>query len=180
MVVHRASRPATIHQLETKPAQEFQLALDLVTPRLSPKLRRLVLAETQPDGQNAGHRWRFFMTGVQQHRELMRYLARCNRRTSALALWGSVPQFMDWETGEITATRSELAEDAGISQKLVSEIMGEWVKVGLMGRFRDRHTGRYRYLLNPNFGTHNASAPDRQADQGTWPRQLTLIDGDAA
>lgn len=120
------------------------------------------------------------MTGVDQHRELMRYLARCNRRTAAIALWGSVPQFMDWETGEILASRSELAEDAGITQKLVSEIFGDWVKIGLMGRFRDRHTGRYRYLLNPNFGTHQPKAPDREMNQKSWPSQLTLIEGGMA
>jgi hypothetical protein len=74
----------------------------------------------------------------------------------AMRLWAKIIGLLDKETGEILASRAELAELVGTHPDEVSRIMGELVKMNAVIRERRPANGPVKYFLNPRVGTHLA------------------------
>lgn len=89
---------------------------------------------------------------------------------AATRLWVKIFQHLRHDTAEITISRSDLANEIGISPRDVSRIMSELATINAILRERD---GRgVRYLLNPHVGTMLQGAQRDVAQRYAGPLQL--------
>lgn len=97
--------------------------------------------------------WTFVMISPAQNANVVRWLdANSSRPRVALRLWAQLFTHMRMDTGEITATRKDLAEAAGCSPNHLSNILSEMVRCGALIRHMDGREARF--LMNPHVGTH--------------------------
>lgn len=118
-------------------------------------LERVISRATKAKG-----RWSFVLLNPTRNRTVVKHL----RSSSALPgvaveLWAECLARMDTQTGEITASRDELAEAVGVSADDVSRIMSELVAAGAISRERIRvqgmrGQGRVRYKVSSLIATH--------------------------
>src|SRR5690348_13852712 len=141
-------------------------------PGLPDRARSEIVAAI--DRQTASERgWAFVMIGPEQHAAVVRWMHRNSRYpTLAPVLWAELFTGMRFDTGEIVLTRGELAERLGTHPSRVSAIMGELTRDGALIRHVER--GQPTYFMNPNVGTHLASAA-RDKAQAEAPR-LQLVE----
>jgi hypothetical protein len=151
------------------------------------KLRELVLAFAGLDAEAAGRlvaaidretaakwEWPFVMISPVQNafvvKELMMHSV---RPQMAARLWAQLFLYLRLDTGEILASRDELAAQVGAHPNHVSAVMGELVRMRALIR---RQEGRnVRWFLNPLVGT-GMSAAARDAAQAQAPA-LRALDG---
>lgn len=131
----------------------------LERPELRSRVReRVAKVLAVLDGETASlNRWSFVMLSPEQWGEVVERLAMLpHRRVLALRLWARCFRHLRMDTGEIMLSRSEFAQELGVSPRHVSEVMSELVKLGAVSVLRE---GRgVRYFMNPNVGTHLSGA----------------------
>ena len=100
--------------------------------------------------ETPGRRWLFVMINPEQFRFVSKAI-RCVRKAElTYAVWNTAITYVRMDTGEIVATREQMASDAGTNTDEVSRAMGELVKIGAIVRHRrGRHVV---YSVNPYVG----------------------------
>src|SRR3954451_2524266 len=99
-------------------------------PRLPERARsEIVAAIDRETASEAG--WTFVMLSPSQNRAVIRWLRQNSTRPwQAVELWVLLFEHLRRDTGEITLTRDELADELGIAPPHVSQIMTELEGVG--------------------------------------------------
>jgi hypothetical protein len=157
---HRASAAARLVQV----AREFeQLCLELGHEIPEDVHRRRVGLE-QEAAAEAGET--FVMISHAQFNAVRRHLRQHSANPHlAVDLWCELMGLLDRETGEILASRAELAELVGTHPDEVSRIMGELVRMNAIIRERRPANGPVKYFLNPRVGTHLAKSARKLAQR---------------
>lgn len=122
--------------------------------------------------ETPGRRWVFIMISPEQFRTVMRATATTRRPDLTLRVWNAAVTYVRMDTGEITASREQLASDAGTNPDEVSRAMGELTKIGAI--LRHRRGRRTVYFINPTVGW-NGGEGARQEAAKTAPA-LRLVD----
>jgi CRP-like cAMP-binding protein len=148
------------------------------------QVRQFVLALDIPEGVRAhtdnvpyrfletpGRRWLFVMINPDQFRFVSKAIRNVRKAELTFAVWNAAVTYVRMDTGEITASRDQLAEDAGTSPDEVSRAMGELTRIGAIVRHR---RGRYvAYFVNPNVGWSGGERARRGSAKDT--PQLRLV-----
>jgi hypothetical protein len=146
---HSASASARLVQL----ADEFeQLCLEL-GHEAPEDVRRYRAGLEQEAAAEAGET--FVMISHAQFNAVRRHLRQHSANPHlAVDLWCELMGLLDRKTGEILASRAELAELVGTTPQEISRMMGELADMNAITRERRPANGPVRYFLNPRVGTH--------------------------
>lgn len=112
--------------------------------------------------------WSFIMLSPKQNAAVVRWLsANSQRPQMAVQLWALCFTYMRNDTGQICRTRVELAEELGVHEKHVSEVMTELEGINAISRRRERVDGLrgpgfVRYFMNPLVAT---SLPNKEREK---------------
>ena len=165
-IVRLRSRPQKLREEVAEEARQLVLTLGMpetVTADILRAIERHVPADRP---------WSFVMLSPAQFVAVGRWVRQNSARpVQAIALWNELFGVLDGRTGEVLATRAELAELVGCHPNHVSGMMGELESVGAISRKRE--AGRVRYFLNPNVATSLAGR-ERDKAQGQAP-ELRLV-----
>jgi hypothetical protein len=122
----------------------------------------------------AGREWPFVMISPAQNAFVVAQLtAHSTRPKMAARLWAQLFVHLRLDTGEIMASREELAEGVGAHPDHVSAVMGELMQIRAVSREQDGR--RVRWFLNPLVGTGMSGAA-RDKAQAAAPR-LQVLEG---
>jgi DNA-binding transcriptional ArsR family regulator len=131
---------------------------------------RLVAAIDRCDAAYLG--WTFVMLSPEQNRDVVRWLRQnSDRPLVAHELWAELFLHLNRQTGEVMATREELAAAIGSDARSVSRIIGQLEQRGAVIKRKEGRT--VRYFLNPKVATH-LPAGRREAAQAQAP-ELRLV-----
>lgn len=125
-------------------------------------------------------KWEFVMISPKQNALVARHIRQNSARPAVcLELWALCLRDMDWDTGEVLSSRHVFAKELGVKPAVVSRLIGELVKCGVLSRsFMDdlgNRTGTVRWFVNPRIGTHLRSTVERDAAQREAP-ELRLVE----
>jgi CRP-like cAMP-binding protein len=170
---------ATITTLQTRPdrlradqADQLRLALAPLEADM-PDAVRSIRAHIDRASRTRS-KWTFIMLSPEQNAAVVNYIAaNSSRPVVAMRLWAACFTSLDYDSGQIMLTRSELAARVGETPDNVSTIMTELVKFGAISRRRDSGNGQVRYFMNPRVATHLAGK-ERDDAQAAAP-QLRLV-----
>lgn len=124
-------------------------------------------------------KWIFVMLGPKENAAVVDWLFNHSKRPlKAVMLWARLLEKLDMHTGEIRATRQELAERVGETPQNLSSMMTELTTINAIRREKDGRT--VRYFLNPAIATHIPTPATREAARTGAGPVLTLVDGGAA
>jgi hypothetical protein len=160
-------------------------------------LRKLVLALPDLPARAAGEivaaidrqmasrrKWTFVMLEPAQNAAVVDWLmAHSSQPMKAARVWAQCFTALRMDTGEITLTRDELAQRAGVPSDEISRIMGELESCGAIIRRREkipgmRGPGRAVYFMNSRVGTHlTGAARDQARDDAPLLRLVEPPDG---
>ena len=120
--------------------------------------------------------WIFVMLSPSQNANVVRWINSNSKRPhKAVELWATLLEHLRMDTGEIMATRQELAERVGMKPNDLSKTMSELASINAIRREK---TGRsVRYFLNPSIATHLPSASAREAARDGAGPLLKLMEG---
>jgi hypothetical protein len=159
---------ATIRRLRPKQhdrtAEAIQMVLDLPLP-LSPDVRGLL---TDALSSYAPEPWFYIMLNREQARAIMAEINAGPRPHAVLRTWNAALTYAAYGTGEIEATREQLATVAAVRRQDVSRALSRLVEIGALIR-----TGRGHYALNPAVAWSGTLASREQAAQRSG---LRLVD----
>jgi len=113
--------------------------------------------------------WGFVMLNPEQQRIVLKAIDSGERPLVTLKVWNAAISHIRYDTGEIMAGRTRLAEDAGITPEHVSRALVRLTEIGALLRLR-----RGRYAINPHVGW-TGSLMKRQESAKTVPA-LRLVD----
>jgi CRP-like cAMP-binding protein len=120
-------------------ADALQLTLEL-------PLSRAARAElTDALSGYAPEPWSYVMLSRQQAREILRRISAGERPGITATIWLAALSYAAYGSGEIEATRQELAKLAGTNEREVSRALSRLVDLGALVR-----TGRGRYMIHPS------------------------------
>lgn len=120
------------------------------------------------------NRWEFVMISPAQFHAVVCHLVSESRRLRlSVRLWSLIFGCLDHETGEVMASRRELAVALGCRTAEISAVMAELAVCGAVLRRREvvagvSGPGQVRYFVNPRVGTHLAGQA-RDAAQASAP-----------
>lgn len=104
--------------------------------------------------------WIFVMLSAAQNAEVIDWLQEhSNQPHKAQKVWAQLLTKLRLDTGEIMATRQQLADRVGVTPQNLSRIMTELASINAIIREKDGR--RVKYYLNPNIATHQGSASAR-------------------
>lgn len=116
--------------------------------------------------------WTFVMLSPSQNRAVVRWLRQNSRRPGvATELWAVLFEKMRMDTGEIVATRADLAAEVGCHPNHVSAVLAEMVECGAISRHQEGRT--VQFFMNPMVGTC-LTGKAREDAQAAAPR-LRLV-----
>jgi DNA-binding IclR family transcriptional regulator len=119
------------------------------------------------------------MLGPKENAAVVRWIGENSKRPQKAALlWATLLEHLRMDTGEIMATRQELADRIGVQPRGVSELMGELASINAVQR-QKRGRG-VRYFLNPTIATHLPGAQARLAARQEAGPLLRLMEGGKA
>lgn len=133
-----------------------QLVLEFPELRSYLEPRKLAALTRDTAARNG---WTFLMLSPQQNLAVVEWLhANSSRARAATRLWAHLFVHLDHDTGQIHATRDELAEAVGITPSEVSIIITELVTLGAVTRWYEpvpgmRGKGALRIAMNPLVAT---------------------------
>lgn len=164
--------------LRTRPLGEI-IDDESLSPGLRLAARRLLREGDKEVLSSRKEPFAMFFTG--EHRRLMRHLRLKSRHPILAAeLFSLCVQNMDWDTGEVSLSRQELARDLGVKPELVSRLTGELVSCNALQRkFEDAGGNRVRsvrYFVSARVATHGRTSAARDAAQAEFP-PLKLVGG---
>lgn len=148
------------------------------------QIRRLPLdAETLAKIDNAAkahaqtsENWIFVMLGPKENAAVVRWLSANSKRPhKAVQLWATLLERLRIDTGEIMATRQELADRVGMTPRDLSSTMTELASINAIRR--EKEGRNVKYFLNPNIATHMPSAAKRKTARENAGPLLTLMEG---
>ena len=120
-------------------------------------------------------KWVFIMLSAQQNTEVIRWINQNSTRPrQAGELWATVLEHLRIDTGEIMATRQELADRIGVRINILSTLMTELASINAIRREKDGR--RVKYYLNPNIATHQGNAVARAKAREEAGPLLKLMD----
>jgi len=105
-------------------------------------------------------RWLFVKISPEQFRYVTKATCKTVRPDQTLRVWNAAITYMRQDTGEILATREQLAVDANTLSRHVSTAMTALVKIGAI--VRHRRGRKVVYSINPTVGW-NGGEGSRQA-----------------
>ena len=121
--------------------------------------------------KKSNERWLFVKISQEQFRYIVQAIHNCRNVATTLSVWNILITYMHMDTGEIVATRKQIAKDAITNVNEVSRALSELSKIGAI--IRQRHGHKIAYFINPYIGW-NGSEDTRQAASKTAPK-LRLI-----
>lgn len=157
---------------QAESARQLVLQIDVGDDARREVLRALEVLAAPDSGK-----WIFIMIGPQEYAVIGDWLdVHSALPRIASRLWRHLPRFIDRDTGEILATREELAEAVRAPANDISRIMSELVAVGAISRRMVkvagmRGQGTVRYSLNPWVGSHLGQEARARA-QAVTPKPL--------
>ena len=120
-----------------------------------------------------GARSVFVMITCDQFRYVTKAIQSVRKSETTLSVWNVAITYARQDTGEILATREQLAEDAGTNADEVSRAMGELSNIGAI--LKEKRGRNVVYKVNPHVAW-NGSEGARVAACRTAPK-LQLIEG---
>jgi len=111
--------------------------------------------------ETPGPRWLFVMINPQQFRFVTKAIQGLQKPGTVLLVWTSAITYIRMDTGEIMASREQIAADAGVVPDEVSRSMGELTKIGAI--VRQRRGRRMAYFVNPNVGWNGGEGARQEA-----------------
>jgi hypothetical protein len=113
-------------------------------------------------GTAAEKGWTFVMLSPAQNLAVVRWLRENSERPGlAMTIWAELFVHMRMDTGEIVASRQQLADAVGCRPTHVSAVLNEMVKAGALIRHMDGK--RAQFLMNPRVGTCLSGAAREKA-----------------
>ena len=106
-------------------------------------------------------RWPFVRISPVQFLFVMKATSQAKRPDLTLRVWNTALAYMRWDTGEILATREQLAEDTKTNPDEVSRAMTALTKIGAI--LKTRRGNRVVYSINPNVGWNGSEGSRRSA-----------------
>ena len=97
-------------------------------------------------------RWPFVRVSPEQFRYVTGAIHSCRNVAITLSVWNTAITYMRWDTGEVLATREQLARDANTNPDEVSRAMTSLVKIGAI--IKRRRGQRVVYFVNGNIAWH--------------------------
>lgn len=120
--------------------------------------------------------WIFVMLSPAQNAEVVRWINQNSKRPhKAVELWATLLEHLRIDTGEIMASRQELAKRVGMEPRTLSETMTELASINAIRR--EKEGRQVRYFLNPGIATHIPSAAARKAAREESGPLLKLMEG---
>ena len=120
--------------------------------------------------------WIFVMISPQQNADVVDWLeANSKRPQKAIRLWSRLLTHLRMDTGEIMATRQELAERVGMEPRTLSETMTELASINAIRRVKEGR--KVRYFLNANIATHLPTTSARAAAREEAGPLLRSVEG---
>lgn len=120
--------------------------------------------------------WGFTMISTAQQAVVLDWLeANSKRPMKAMKLWGHLLANLDRDTGEIVATRQDLADRVGMEPRDLSSTMTELASINAIRR--EKEGRNVRYFLNPNIATHLPSAALRAKAREEAGPLLKIMEG---
>lgn len=124
----------------------------------------------------ASEKWIFVMLSPAQNAEVINWLQENSKRPhKAVMVWARILEHLRMDTGEIMATRQELAERVGMDPRDLSKTMTELASINAIRR--EKEGRKVRYFLNPTIATHIPSAAKRKAERDNAGPLLTIMEG---
>jgi hypothetical protein len=117
--------------------------------------------------------WIFVMLSPAQNAEVIRWINK--RPHKAVELWATVLEHLRIDTGEIMATRQELAERVGETPQNLSRIITELSSINAIRR--EKEGRKVKYYLNPAIATHLPNAASRAKARKEAGPLLKLMEG---
>ncbi|KAF0146122.1 MAG: hypothetical protein FD153_164 [Rhodospirillaceae bacterium] len=127
--------------------------------------------------EEPGERWLFVKISPEQFRYVTRAIRECRNVATTLSVWTAAITYMRTDTGEILATREQLAADVDTLPCNVSTAMSDLARIGAI--LRHRRGRKVVYSINPTVGW-NGGEGSRQAAVRKAPALRLVADGDNA
>ena len=108
-----------------------------------------------------GRRWVFIMINPEQFRFVTRAVTTGPDSGKTLAVWNSALSHIRMDTGEIMASREQLADDAATNVQEVSRALGRLATIGAITR--QRRGRKTAYFVNPNVGWNGGEGARQEA-----------------
>lgn len=123
--------------------------------------------------------WIFVMLSPAQNAEVINWLQENSKRPhKAVMVWARILEHLRMDTGEIMATRQELAERVGMDARDLSKTMTELASINAIRR--EKEGRKVKYFLNPAIATHLPSAAARAKARDDAGPLLRLMEGGQA
>lgn len=116
-------------------------------------------------------RWLFVKISPEQFRFVTQEIRKRRNVATILTIWNTALSYLEFNTGEIIATRDQLSKDTNIPPCHVSTAMTELVKIHAVRR--ERRGSRVVYFINPNVGWNGHEAARQNA--ATETSKIRLI-----
>ena len=100
--------------------------------------------------EEPGERWPFVRISPEQFRYVVKAIHACRNVATTLSVWNTAITYMRWDTGEILATREQIAIDACTYPCHVSRSMSDLIRIGAV--LRQRRGRRVVYSISPHVG----------------------------
>lgn len=113
--------------------------------------------------------WAFVMLNPEQQKVVLKAINRSPKPATTLRIWNASITAIDYDTGTIAASASELAEIAEVPPAEARRALGVLVEIGALLR-----TARGRYRINPHVGWAGLQT-SREALAGSTRPVLTLV-----
>jgi hypothetical protein len=120
--------------------------------------------------------WIFVMLSPAQNAEVIDWLQSNSKRPhKAVMVWARILEHLRLDTGEIMATRQELANRVGVDARDLSKIITELASINAIRR--EKEGRKVRYFLNPGIATHVPNPAKRKAAREEAGPLLKLMEG---
>lgn len=148
-------------------AEALQLVIDLPsTPdTVRDGLTEMLGTYTPPDA------WSFVMLNPSQQRAVLKAIHAGPRPFATVMVWNACISRLNYGTGEVMASRSQLSEDAQVRPEEVSKALTRLTEIGALLRLKPG-----RYAINPHVAWSGSQGQRQDAAKGTEPVQLRLAD----
>lgn len=102
--------------------------------------------------------WSFVMLNPDQQRYVLKAIHASARPFNTLLVWNACISRLHYDTGEIMASRTQLAEDAQTTVQEVSRALSKLAEIGALVKLE-----RARYAINPYVGWMGSLAKRQEA-----------------
>ena len=125
---------------------------------------------------HSSENWIFVMLSPAQNAEVIDWLQTHSKRPhKAVMVWARMLEHLRMDTGEIMATRQELAQRVGMDPRDLSKTITELAEINAVRREKQGRT--VRYFLNPGIATHIPSTAARAKARENAGPLLELMEG---